>query len=223
MEWIYYNPVFDVDRINPSVRFLSAWSGHNNFAYDLVRFMKPEKIVELGTYYGSSFYSFCQGIKDEKLSAKCFAIDTWQGDLHGGLYGNEVFETVNNITTQCYPSIGCMIRSTFDDALNSFEDGSIDLLHIDGYHTFEAVSHDFETWLPKVAKKGIILFHDIAVYDRDFGVYKLWDTLKQQYPYLEFTHSYGLGVLFPKGYDEKFKDIFNKSHELQNKYTGNNI
>jgi hypothetical protein len=43
-----------------------------------------------------------------------------------------------------------LIRSTFDDALGYFADGSLDLLHIDGRHLNNDVAHDFETWLPKL-------------------------------------------------------------------------
>ncbi len=55
MQWVYHNPVFDVDYVHPSIRLSSAWVGHNHFAYDFIRFMKPKKVVELGTHYGSSF------------------------------------------------------------------------------------------------------------------------------------------------------------------------
>lgn len=78
-----------------------------------------------------------------------------------------------------YPNIGNLIRSTFDEALDQFQDETINLLHIDGYHTYEAVSHDYRTWLPKVAKNGIVLFHDIEVKSGDFGVYKFWDEVKR--------------------------------------------
>lgn len=220
MRWIYYDPIFEVDQVAPSIRTSSPWTGHNKFAYDLVTFFKPNTIVELGTYYGSSFYSFCQAVKDEQLPTQCTAIDTWQGDPHSGYYGDHVFETVTSVLNTCYSGIGKTIRSTFDDAQDKFEDESIDLLHIDGFHTFEAVSHDYSTWLPKLKKNGIILFHDIAVYERDFGVYQLWDTLKAQYPHLEFSHSHGLGVLFPKGHEEKFEHILKKNQEMQQKYGG---
>lgn len=85
----------------------------------------------------------------------------------------------------------------FDEAVRAFEDSSIDLLHIDGLHTYEAVKHDYETWLPKVNKEnGIILFHDVSEKSKDFGVYELWGELQEKYEALTFEHYHGLGVIF---------------------------
>jgi methyltransferase family protein len=77
-------------------------------------------------------------------------------------------------------------------------DGSVDILHLDGCHTYEAARHDYETWSGSVRDGGVALFHDVAVRDpgRGFGVYRLWEDLKGRYPTAEFAHSFGLGVLF---------------------------
>ncbi|PGS48562.1 class I SAM-dependent methyltransferase [Bacillus sp. AFS041924] len=218
-KWLYNSPIFEFDQNKPLIRQHSAWKGHAKFAYDLVQFMKPKKIVELGTHYGFSFFCFCQSVKDHKLSTECFAVDTWQGDLHSGMYSNEVFDTVSEVIQNHYQKEAKMLRCPFDEAIQNFEEDSIDILHIDGFHTIEAVLHDYTTWLPKVAKEGIVLIHDTEVKIRDFGVYKFWDAIKQQYPSFEFTHSHGLGVLFPKGCSEKFKNVINDQKNLKSHYS----
>jgi GT2 family glycosyltransferase len=161
----------------------------------LTDILRPKVIVELGTYYGVSYCAFCHAIKDLGISSKCYAIDTWRGDAQSGFYGDEVLEDLRAFHDPRYGGFSRLIQSTFNEAVGHFPDGSIDLLHIDGFHTYEEVSLDFQTWLPKMSEKGVVLFHDINVRERDFGVWKFWQEWKMRYPYFEFVHSHGLGLL----------------------------
>ena len=129
------------------------------------------------------------------LRTKCFAIDTWEGDEHAGYYSEEVYQDFVEFHNPRYREFSKIIRSTFDNALNCFEAGSIDLLHIDGFHTYEAVKHDYETWLPKLARNAVVLFHDTDVRERNFGVYQLWSEITQHKSHFAFLHGHGLGVL----------------------------
>ena len=179
----------------PTYLAQSAWLEHIPFAFWLVDTLRPRNIVELGTHYGSSYFSFCQAVSKLDLETCCFAVDTWGGDEHAGLYGEEVYRPVSEYNQQHYSGFSTLIRSTFDQALEHFSQGSIDLLHIDGLHTFEAVRHDFESWLPKLSERAVVIMHDTNVRERGFGVFQLLDELKRQYPHFEFAHGHGLGIV----------------------------
>lgn len=172
----------------------SAWLEHTPFAAWLVKVLEPKIFVELGTHRAVSYMAFCQANATRTEPGRCFAVDTWQGDEHSGRYNDDIFENVERIN-QKYASFSSLLRCTFDDALDRFADGTVDLLHIDGFHTYEAVSHDFHSWLPKMSNAGIVLFHDIEVRDKDFGVWRLWNDLCLKYNNFHFIHGYGLGVL----------------------------
>lgn len=181
-------------------RNVGEWSGHLAFASDLIVATQPEVIVELGTHWGEAYFTFCQTVEEHGLSCLCYAVDHWLGDDHAGRYGEEVFDEVQRYNERYYRHFSNLIRASFDDAVSQFGDGSIGLLHIDGLHTYEAVSHDFRTWLPKVKPGGLVLLHDICVRKLDFGVWRLWEEIKAEFPStFEFHHSWGLGVVRKQG------------------------
>jgi GT2 family glycosyltransferase len=180
-----------------SLDLSNGWVGHLPFAAWVIQEISPKILVELGTQHsGNSFFAFCQAVVEAGLSTKCYAVDTWKDDDHTGEYTDEIFTKVDAHHREKYAGFSRLLRMNFDDAVTYFADESIDILHIGGPHTYEAVRHDFEIWLPKVAPGGIVLFHDTAVRECGFGVWRLWQELCQKYPaHLEFTHSSGLGVL----------------------------
>jgi hypothetical protein len=193
------------------LRESSWWMEHIPFAFLLMDLARPRTVVELGTESGVSYCAFCQGIAKLHLQARCHAIDTWQGDAHAGHYSAKTLEMLRSYHDPRYGSFSELVQSTFDAAVGRFADGSIDVLHIDGLHTLEAVRHDYQTWRPKLSDAGIVLFHDTTVTQDDFGVYQLWAELEKQFPSFEFKHGNGLGVLgvgrnLPPGMLEFFED-----------------
>jgi hypothetical protein len=173
----------------------SAWLEHAPFAFWLVDALRPKQVLELGCFSGFSYSVFCQAVQTLGLDTRCYAVDTWLGDEHSGFYGLEVFKTFNAYNEAYFSSFSQLIRSDFDEALQYFPDGSLDLLHIDGKHSYEAVKSDYSNWRCKMSDRGVILFHDTNVHERDFGVARLWQELNREYRNFEFLHGYGLGVL----------------------------
>lgn len=184
-----------------SLRFTPArltrsidWHGHLCFAAWLMQLVRPASLVELGVFRGDSLATFAQAAKELGVKCAITGVDTWGGDETTGKYSEEVYADIKDHFDVNHPEV-TLFRSLFDDALPSFADGSIDVLHIDGCHVYEAVKHDFETWRRKMSRRGVILFHDIAVVSGGFGTRQFWDEARQQHPSFAFQHSNGLGVL----------------------------
>lgn len=186
----------------PSLVASPWWVGHIPFAFELVCRLRPRVVVELGTYTGTSLAAFCRAAELCGLDTHCFGIDLWIGDPHMGQFTEDIYATAAEALGTRHPQHAVLIRSEFGDATAQFTDGSIDLLHIDGTHTYEAVSRDFALWLPKLSPRGVVLLHDTHVTEQNlgpgaarYGVGRFFDEIRPRYPHIAFEHSYGLGVL----------------------------
>jgi O-antigen biosynthesis protein len=173
----------------------SAWLEHAPFAFWLVEVLRPKQLVELGCSSGFSYSVFCQAVQAFGLDTRCCAVDSWLGDEQSGFYGPDVFTTFNAYNEAHFGSFSQLIRADFDEALQYFSDGSIDLLHLDGRHTYDAVKSDYGNWRSKLSERGVVLFHDTNVRERGFGVARLWQELSREHKHFEFLHGHGLGVL----------------------------
>ena len=183
-----------------------SWVQHIPFAFFLIDILRPELVVELGVHTGNSFCSFCQAVKKLGLNTTCYGVDTWLGDDQAGLYEEGTYNDLSSYVNEKYGENAKLLKMTFDEAANLFDDRSIDLLHIDGLHTYEAVKRDFETWLPKLSEKGIVILHDISFRESDFGVWKFWEEISQGYESTDFEYGYGLGlVVVGKEIEDSFK------------------
>jgi hypothetical protein len=181
--------------LQPRRRVLSAWIEHVPFGMYMIDLLRPASIVELGTRNGVSYSAFCQAVLRLGIEAHCVAVDSWHGDAHTGSYGPTVLQDLRRHHDPLYGGFSRLLQTTFDEAAATIPDGSVDLLHIDGFHRYEASRHDFETWLPKLSRRGVVMLHDVSERGRDFGVWKFWEEISHRHPSFAFRHGHGLGIV----------------------------
>ena len=54
---------------------IESWHGHVFFVRDLIHFMKPSTIVELGVHKGDSLFSMAESCVESNLETKLYGID----------------------------------------------------------------------------------------------------------------------------------------------------
>ncbi len=207
-------PIGSYAYLRPRYLKQSAWIEHIPFAFWLTEALRPSLMVELGTHWGTSYFAFCQALEKLDIGAQAFAVDRWTGDEHAGAYGGEVYQYVKDYNEDNYSNFSTLMKKNFDEANEYFLDGSIDVLHIDGFHSYEAVRNDFDKWLPKISNRGVVLLHDTNVRERNFGVFRLFDELREKYPVFEFFHGHGLGVVGVGGHlPERLRLLLDAEHQ----------
>jgi hypothetical protein len=74
---------------------------------------------------------------------------------------NRLFNIVSS-NLQKFDGRAKLLREKSWDAAKQFEDNSLDLVYIDGDHTYQGVVRDLAAWFPKVRKGGMICGDDIG-------------------------------------------------------------
>ena len=70
----------------------------------------------------------------------------------------------------------------------------IDLLYVDGDHSYNGVKKDFEYNSQLVKDKGFVVFHDILLDGyKNYNVNKFWKEIKNRYENFEFVENLNQG------------------------------
>lgn len=174
-----------MNQLNILQQIPTAWTDHIKFAQWLVQRKNPEVIVDLGVDFGYS--TFCFALPN---IGTVYGIDSFEGDPMSGV--KSTYDYVKDRKRELGLNNVKFIKGYFGMVARNW-DKPIDILHIDGYHTYQAVSSDFETWTKFMKEDGVVLFHDTCVREGDYEVYKFFEELPL--PKVNFTCSHGLGVV----------------------------
>jgi len=206
--WLIFNLRFQhgahqtVDSVlsNPLIRPLQVPSELKRFA-EIVASICPKKVLEIGTFQGGTLCILA------RLSAPRAVIITV--DLPGGKFGgghSKLRSLLYHMFGKSFQSLH-LIRgdSHSEEVAARVRDitQSLDVLFIDGDHTYEGVKRDFRSYSPLVRTGGIVAFHDIAEHPKetDCDVSRFWNEVKMSYRHEEIIENpeqgwAGIGVLY---------------------------
>jgi hypothetical protein len=125
------------------------------------------KGVEIGVFKGE----FSKHILDN-WDGKLYLIDPWRGiedyidasNHHN--HPSAYVDTMNSISG--YEDRAIMIRCLSSQAIELFENESLDFVYIDGNHAYDYVKKDIELWFPKLKKGGLFSGHDYLRMDWEY-------------------------------------------------------
>ena len=111
--------------------------------------------VEIGTLYGDSAEIWCS--VNPQLHLTCIDPYLEYRKRHGRRQQDAAFKATSK---RLEPFHVTMLRKMSLAAVDGFKDGSLDFVHIDGDHSFDACVADLAVWVPKVRVGGLVLVHD---------------------------------------------------------------
>jgi predicted O-methyltransferase YrrM len=152
-------------------------------------------ILEVGSWMGGSSIAFANGLMAKKnLGSVIYAIDTWGGSPEHKeldcIKDDTMYEMfLKNIHDNLADLFVRPIRSSSVGASSRFKDNSLDIVFIDGDHSYEACLEDLTVWYPKVKQGGLIIGHDY------------WSEIKNDVyrAAQDFAHNFGLMLEEPSG------------------------
>jgi MMP 1-O-methyltransferase len=135
-----------------------GWMSEVELAYLADTASKSNVIVEVGSWKGRSTLALACN-----TSGTVYAVDTWKGTEQQGdeLAQHEegwLLEEFKRNTTGLDNIVICEGPSM--EMAKRYEGLLIDMLFIDGYHTYEGVRDDILSWSPMVRPGGVICGHD---------------------------------------------------------------
>jgi predicted O-methyltransferase YrrM len=178
----------------------SAW-----VLYGLCRSMKPAVAVEIGSARGKSACYIGAALK-QNGSGRLYAIDphtltNWNDDQSIDTYsvmrGHLEALGLTNVVT--------VLRQYSSEALNKLP-RPIDLLFIDGDHSYAGVKADWENFAPHMSPFGLVVFHDTIWelrpdtkwYRPNMGVPRFVEELRRLgYPVLTIDRDCGVSLVQP--------------------------
>ncbi len=139
---------------NPCIWQLAALEyGEEELIYDAPRLVGGGSILNLGDDEGGSAILLAQGLRDRNLDGHVYTVDNYEAKQKGRATRNmEQAEVRSDIT---------ILNMRTDEVVEVIDPREkFSFIFIDADHSYEGVKHDWLTFSPLVADRGLISFHD---------------------------------------------------------------
>jgi cephalosporin hydroxylase len=166
------------------------------------RELAPRTVVEIGTARGGTFCGLAWAAADD---ATLISVDLRHGEFGGGYprWKEPLYRSFAHASQRVTLIQGDTHQPETLDAVNAALGGrTVDLLFIDGDHTYDGVRADFTSYSPFVSPGGIIGIHDIVPWDGSRfpgvntlvgGVPEYWRELRESHSHLELVEDWAQG------------------------------
>jgi len=117
-------------------------------------------VLEIGSYVGVSSCHLAAGLL--RRGGRLFCVDTWNNETMPEGPRDTYADFLNN--TRRFAGTIRPLRMRSAELLAAHLQLPLDLVFIDGDHSYEAVRADFERVAPWLAPQGLIALHDVTTY-----------------------------------------------------------
>jgi predicted O-methyltransferase YrrM len=131
--------------------------------YETARRPGIRSIVEIGSYMGASAAAFARGLRDAgNGTAHVHCVDTWNNDAMSDGPRDTMQAFLDN--TRCFGDAIVPQRgwSTEVAALIASAAAPIDVLFVDGDHSYQGCLADWQAYAPLLAPEAWVAFHDVG-------------------------------------------------------------
>jgi predicted O-methyltransferase YrrM len=193
--------IVDFALASPILLPLQVRSEFQRFA-EIVARLNPKSLLEIGTNRGGTL---CVLSRLSAPDGTIISLDLPGGEFGGGYkwFHAPIFKSFPHANQKLHLLRGDSHSVQMEIAVREIVGtGKLDLLFIDGDHTYNGVKQDFETYSALVRPGGIVAFHDIVEHPSiRCDVRRLWDEVKSNYRHEEIIESHsqgwaGIGVLY---------------------------
>jgi len=179
----------------------SAW-----LLYGLARSLKPKVCVEIGSACGKSACAVGLALR-RNGGGNLFAIDPHSSTNWNDTNSVDSYPIITeNLRKAGVTEYVEIVRQTSGAAAKGWN-RKIDLIFIDGDHSYEGVKADWELFLPHLNEFGVVVFHD-TLWDlrpdpklarADMGVPRFVEELRVAgYPVITIDQNFGVSLVQPR-------------------------